>query len=149
MAETVTLDYEARYFRRRQVTTDQGRKVTIDASEARSYTDGETVIAADGSEVVIRAAPEPLAEIRGEWLARLSWHIGNRHTPCQIEKDRLLIQRDHVLEQMLGRLGAHVTHIEESFQPEGGAYGHGRTHAHAHAASAHDNPNAHIPDRHG
>jgi len=105
----------------------------------------------DGTEIVIRAAAEPLAEVRAEsaTLARLAWHIGNRHTPCQVEADRLLIQRDHVLEEMLVRLGGHVTHVEESFQPEGGAYGHGRTHAHAHSHSAHDDPNAHIPHRHG
>ena len=38
------LDYDSRYFRRRMVTTDAGRRVLIDAAEARSYVDGETVI---------------------------------------------------------------------------------------------------------
>jgi urease accessory protein len=85
----------------------------------------------------------------GATLARLAWHIGNRHTPCQVEADRLLIQRDHVLEDMLTRLGAKITHIEEPFRPEIGAYGHGRTHGHSHSHDPHADPNAHIPHRHG
>lgn len=147
MTETVTLDYQARYFRRRMVTTDIGRDVLIDGSEARSHADGQEVTAADGTVLMIRAAPEPLAEIRGD-LARLAWHIGNRHTPCEVRADCLLIQRDHVLEAMLHGLGASVSHMEKPFQPEGGAYGHGRTHGHAHSHDPHDDPNAHIPHRH-
>ena len=69
--------------------------------------------------------------------------------PHEVGADRLLIQRDHVLEAMLAGLGAEISHIEAPFQPEGGAYGHGRTHGHAHAHDPDDDPNAHIPRRHG
>ncbi len=78
------------------------------------------------------AAEEPLIEITGPDLPRLAWHIGNRHMPCQIEPDRLLIQRDHVIRDMLEKLGATLRNVSERFTPEGGAYGHGRTHSHAH-----------------
>jgi urease accessory protein len=66
-------------------------------------------------------------------LHRIAWHIGNRHTPCQIEADRLLIQRDHVIADMLRLIGAQVREVVEPFTPEGGAYGHGRTHGHDHS----------------
>lgn len=148
MIETVTLDYEARYLRRRVVDCVSGAQCLIDLPEARSLSDGEQIEAADGTPLIIRAAPEQLSEVRGPELARLAWHIGNRHTPCQVEPERLLIQRDHVLEDMLRRLGAEVAHVEEPFQPEGGAYGHGRTHGHSHSHDPHDDPNAHIPHRH-
>jgi urease accessory protein len=65
-------------------------------------------------------------------LPRLAWHIGNRHTPCQIAADHLLIRADHVLEGMLRGLGAGVTPTMAAFAPEGGAYGHGRTMGHDH-----------------
>jgi urease accessory protein len=58
--------------------------------------------------------------------------VGNRHTPCQIEAARLLIQPDHVIRAMLEQLGATVEDVVEPFTPEGGAYGHGRTHGHDH-----------------
>ena len=86
----------------------------------------------DGREIRIVAAPEDLLEVTGDDMPRIAWHIGNRHTPCQIEAGRLLIQRDHVIRDMLGKIGAMVREVVEPFKPEGGAYGHGRTHSHAH-----------------
>ena len=71
-------------------------------------------------------------QVTGPDLVRLAWHIGNRHTPCQIEADRLLIQQNHVMWDMLALLGATVKDVSEPFTPEGGAYGHGRTHGHRH-----------------
>lgn len=147
--ETAELDYEGRYLRRRVVACASGRELLIDLPEARALSDGEQISAADGTPLVICAAVEPLTEVRGQTLPRLAWHIGNRHTPCQVETDRLLIQRDHVLEDMLRQLGAQIAHVEEPFQPEGGAYGHGRTHGHSHSHDPHTDPNAHIPHRHG
>ena len=82
-------------------------------------------------------APAPVLQITGG-LVHLAGHIGNRHTPCQIERDRLLIENDAVIGHMLEQLGATVTQIEAPFTPEGGAYGHGRTHSHEHGATAHD-----------
>jgi len=79
----------------------------------------------------VRAAPEDLLQVTGD-LPRLCWHLGNRHTPCQIETERLLIRHDHVLADMLERLGATVDKVNEPFTPEGGAYGHGRTMGHSH-----------------
>ena len=49
---------------------------------------------------------------------RLAWHLGNRHTDVQIVGDRLRIRRDHVLEEMLRGLGAHLTPLEAPFDPE-------------------------------
>ena len=83
------------------------------------------------------AAKEPLFSVTGD-LVQLAWHIGNRHTPCQIEAKRLVIQRDLVIGHMLEHLGAQINEILEPFTPEGGAYGHGRTHSHEHGATAHD-----------
>lgn len=147
--DTLSLPYEARYRRRGRLRTEGGEDILLDLAEATELADGAALRLEDGRLIALRAAPEPLAEVRaeGERLARLAWHVGNRHTPCQIAEGRLLIQRDHVLEDMLARLGAEVVHVEAPFTPEGGAYGHGRTHGHSHGPADHD-PNAHIPHRH-
>lgn len=147
--DEVRLDYAGRYKRRAVLRTERGQEILLDLAEARELRDGEILCLEDGQAVSVIAASEPLTELRGPDLARLAWHIGNRHTPCQIEPDRLLIQRDRVLEDMLTRLGATITHVEAPFQPEGGAYGHGRTHGHSHSHDPHADPNAHIPHRHG
>lgn len=150
-ADTLTLAYEDRYRRRGRLTTDGGADLLLDLAEATELVPGQFLVLDDGRGIAIAAAAEPLAEVRAEGatLARLAWHVGNRHTPAQVEDGRMLIRRDHVLEDMLTRLGATVVHVEAPFRPEGGAYGHGRTHGHGHAHTAHDDPNAHIPHRHG
>ncbi len=88
----------------------------------------------DGAIVRVAGKPEQLVEITAtspHGLARLAWHIGNRHTDLQVVGDTLRIRRDHVLEDMLHGLGARLTPIEAPFDPEHGAYGH---HHHDHGA---------------
>lgn len=136
-AETVALDYEGRFLRRRRLVSDTGRTFVVDLPETKSLEEGDAFVLEDGSLIGVRAAPEPLYEIRGPQLARLAWHIGNRHTPARIEADRILIRADHVLRRMLEGLGAKVSELEGPFQPEGGAYGMGRTLGHSHGPDDH------------
>lgn len=126
----VSLDYEGRLLRRKKLSCAAG-DFLVDLPEVTSLEDGDAFELSDGRQIVVRAKPEPVMVIRGH-LARLSWHIGNRHTPCRIEADRLIIRQDHVLEAMLRKLGAEICHKELPFRPEGGAYGHGRTFGHDH-----------------
>ncbi len=138
-ADSVTLDYEGRFLRRRLLTTDAGLPLQVDLAETVSLDEGDA-FETDGRLVTVRAAVEPLAEVAAEGaeLARLAWHVGNRHAPAQIGEGRLWIRRDHVLEAMLARLGATVRPVMAPFRPEGGAYGHGRTHGHHHGGAGDD-----------
>ena len=128
----IALTYQDRFLRRKKLSLDDGRQVLVDLPKTTSLDHGGVLVLTDGGEIEIAAAPEQLIEVRGDDLTRLAWHIGNRHTPCQIDPDRLLIQTDHVMRAMLEQLGATLADTVEPFTPEGGAYGHGRTHSHAH-----------------
>ncbi len=145
-AGRAVLDYESRFLRRKVLTLEDGRRLLADLPQTTSLDHGGVLIAEDGSEIAIVAAPEPLLQVTGTDLPRIAWHIGNRHTPCQIESDRLLIQRDHVIADMLRRIGAEVIEVIEPFTPEGGAYGHGRTHGHDHSHSHGPEGHAHSHD---
>jgi len=129
---TVTLTYDDRFLRRKVLTTATGERFLVDLPHTTSLNHGDAFELDDGRLIEVIAADEDLLEISGDNLTSLAWHIGNRHTPCQVEPTRLLIQRDHVIRDMLEKLGADVRDICEPFTPEGGAYGHGRTHGHAH-----------------
>lgn len=131
----VELTYEDRFLRRKVLTLASGAQLLVDLPHTTSLDHGGALITTDGGEVRIDAAPEPLLEVTGDALHRIAWHIGNRHTPCQIEATRLLIQRDHVMADMLSKIGADTREVIEPFTPEGGAYGHGRTHGHDHSHS--------------
>lgn len=135
VADTVTLDYEARFLRRKRLITDGGMAVLVDLAETTSLDHMDALVLNDGRLIGVRAGTEPLLAVSGDNLTRLAWHIGNRHTPCQIEEDHLLIREDHVLADMLTKLGATVETRQAPFTPEGGAYGHGRTMGHDHGHS--------------
>lgn len=142
-SDTVTLSYDDRFFRRRKLVSDAGKRFVLDMPQTVSLDAGDALELPDGTLVEVAAAPEALYAVTGDNLPRLAWHIGNRHTPCQIGEGRLLIQRDKVIGHMLEHLGATVTEVTEPFTPEGGAYGHGRTHAHEHGATAHSHSHDH------
>jgi len=138
----VTLDYEGRFLRRRRLVTDAGRPLFVDLPETVSLEAGDGLETTGGTIIAVRAAPEALIEVTGDalTLARLAWHIGNRHTPAQIGAGRLLIRADAVMADMLARLGATTRAVTAPFTPERGAYGHGRTHGHHHGGAT-DDPN--------
>ena len=126
----VTLDYEGRFLRRKRLVTDSGEPFLVELSETVSLSPTDGFLLDDNRVVAIKAKPESLLKVKHENLPRIAWHIGNRHTPCQVERDHLLIQEDHVMEGLLHLLGADIEKLQAPFIPEGGAYGHGRTHGH-------------------
>lgn len=137
-ATTCELDYTGRFLRRKRLTTTSGEAFIVDLAQTTSLDDGDALELDSGLLVQIAAGVEELYKISGPDLVRLAWHVGNRHTPCQINTDHLLIQADPVIGHMLEHLGAVVEPLTAAFTPEGGAYGHGRTHSHEHVATAHE-----------
>ncbi|NNK77668.1 MAG: urease accessory protein UreE [Litoreibacter sp.] len=134
--DTIALTYDDRLLRRKKLTSASGVSFLVDLAEVTSLNHGDAFELDSGKSVGVVAASEDLLRITGD-LTRLAWHIGNRHTPCQILEDYLLIRSDHVLADMIGKLGGSVTPVSEPFRPEGGAYGHGRTFGHDHGSHDH------------
>ncbi len=146
--DVVILGYDAHFLRRKRLVTAQGEGFLVDLPNVTNLDDHWGFQLEDGRAIQIIAAEDALVEITGPDLHRLAWHIGNRHTPCQIESHRLLIRRDHVLEAMLAQLGASVSNVTEPFTPEGGAYGTGRTMGHDHGGHDHVEQD-HVAQDHG
>lgn len=140
-ADTVVLDFEDRHRRRTIMNGVHGLAFLLDLPEAVALRGGDALRLEDGRLVEVVSAPEPLLEIRGARpgdLVRLAWHLGNRHLPAQLLANAIRIRQDHVIEDMLRRLGAKLVEIDAPFDPEGGAYasgGHG-----SHDAHGHDHP---------
>jgi urease accessory protein len=145
-ADNIELPHDGRH--RRRVTMRGGGDTVflLDLPEATLLKDGDGLQLEDGRVVRVIAASEPLLEITGDThlLSRVAWHLGNRHVPAQINPKAVRIAPDHVLEEMLKMLGAHVSHIEAPFYPEAGAYAydeHARArdhHHHGHDKHNHD-----------
>lgn len=144
-ADHIALDYDDRFLRRKALRSDHGLDFVVDLPKTVALAHGDALQLEDGRLVQIIAAPEPVLLIRGD-LPRLAWHIGNRHTPCQIEADHLVIRADHVLRAMLEGLGADVTETSAPFTPEGGAYGAAQVMGHSHGPHDHEHGHHHHYD---
>jgi len=131
-AGALTLDFDGRHRRRLRLTTDQGEDVLLDLPKAVAMGEGDALQLDDGRLLKVRAAAEPIVEVRHkepDQLMRLAWHLGNRHLPTEIRDQMLRIRPDAVIEAMLHGFGAELVKVRAPFQPEGGAYGgHGHHH---------------------
>lgn len=146
-ADTIVLEFDDRHRRRMAMTTTRGIKFLLDLPKTVALRGGDLLVLDDGRVIEVIAAPEPLIEIRcadAAQMVRIAWHLGNRHLPTQLMGKHLRIRRDHVIEDMVRRLGARIIEIEAPFDPEGGAYltppavhGHDH-HGHDHAHHVHD-----------
>ena len=128
--DRIVLDAQGRHVRRKLIACTDGIEVLVDFERPVKLEHGDCLVLEDGRLVEVMAAEEDLLEVCGRnsaHLAQLAWHIGNRHLEAQIDKDRILIRRDHVIAQMLEQQGARVRNVTERFNPESGAY-----HAHEH-----------------
>jgi urease accessory protein len=138
-----------------RLTGMNGTEIGIMLPEAVTVRMGD-LFELDGGDVVeVVVAPEVLTEVRGNdltHLARLAWHLGDRHVPVQIMSNRLRIRRDAALATMLGALGARLIDIEAPFDPEGGAYtaqiAHGHDHHHDHGHHHHGHDHGHHGHHH-
>ena len=128
----IELSYNERFLRRKKLSSNNGMQFLLNLEKTTSLKLGDVFKLENGLHVEVKFKKEELLEIKSDNLINLVWHIGNRHIPCQIEKNRILIQNDNVIEEMILRLKGQTKIVFETFDPEGGAYGIGRTHGHRH-----------------
>ncbi len=131
--DRVVLDAGDRRRRRIVLRGEKGSEMLLDFAKPVALRDGDGLVLDDGTIVQVAGQPEPLIEICAHSAldtVRLAWHLGNRHTDVQIAGDHLRIRRDHVLEEMLRGLGAHLTPLEAPFDPEASAPHEHHGHAH-------------------
>jgi len=148
------LPFESRQKSRLKTKLVSGEEVGLILPRGEILRGGDLVTASDGRVIEIVAEPEKVLHIETKDLARVAYHLGNRHVPVQVGEGFLRITEDHVLEEMVQKLGARVSHLEAPFEPEAGAYagghqhdemGHGgKIHDHHHEEHDHD----HVHDEH-
>ena len=122
--DEISLSYEERFIRRKKLIANNGTEFLVNLEETVSVDENHYFELENGNLIKVISKEENLIQI--------IWHIGNRHLPCQIDENRILIQDDAVILDMILKLHGNVKKVFEKFKPEGGAYGMGRTHSHKH-----------------
>lgn len=139
VATTLTLNFDDRQKSRQRVSLDNGDEAGLQLARGTVLRDGDYI--SDGNQYVVRvvAAPEKLSTVTAHdanQFARLCYHLGNRHVPLQIGAAQgeswARYQTDHVLDDMVLKLGGHVAHMQAVFEPEAGAYDQQAHHSHTH-----------------
>ena len=130
--DEISLSYEERFIRRKKLIANNGTEFLVNLEETVSVDENHYFELENGNLIKVISKEENLIEVTGNNLKQIIWHIGNRHLPCQIDENRILIQDDAVILDMILKLHGKVKKVFEKFKPEGGAYGMGRTHSHKH-----------------
>ena len=142
------LPFDSRQKSRLRTKLVSGEEVGLMLPRGEILRGGDLVTASDGRVIEVVAEPEKLLHIESESLPKVAYHLGNRHVPVQVGQTFLRIAEDHVLEEMLKKMGAKVSRIEAPFEPEAGAYAGGQ-HQHeemGHGGKIHDHHHDHDHD---
>jgi urease accessory protein len=150
-ADGLTLPFDLRRKSRQRVVLDSGEEAALVLPRGTILKEGDRLRASDGRVVVVRAALETVSVVAASdprQLARAAYHLGNRHLPVEVTAAGLQYQHDHVIDDMIVRLGLTVRVAQERFEPEAGAYGGGHGHGghdHDHdGESDHDHGHGHV-----
>ena len=152
-ALTLTLPFELRQRSRLRVTLSSGDEAALLLTRGSVLRGGDALLLSDGRAVRVEAALESVSTVRSDdpqKLARVAYHLGNRHVPVEIGKGFVRYLHDHVLDGMVRTLGLDVASESAAFEPEAGAYGgHGHGHAHRpHAHGRHEHEHEHTHSAH-
>jgi len=144
---SVTLTLDERRRSRLLVFLDDGREAAVQLPRGSALRDGDRLRAVEAGQIVtVAAAAESLSVARtadAHALLRGAYHLGNRHVPVELGDGWLAYEHDHVLDDMVFGLGLQVEARLAPFEPEGGAFRHGREHGHSHDdghSHDHDDP---------
>ncbi len=134
--DSLILPYELRIRGRLKGVTKKGHDVGLFLDRGPVLRDGDLLEAKTGEVIRVHAANEPVttAYINGTLpLARLCYHLGNRHTLLAVGQDED------------GRCWVRMHH-QAPFDPESGAYahvGHEQSHDHSHGHHHHGHQHEH------
>lgn len=122
----ISLDYDSRKRGRFRTRTETNEEAGLFLDRGQVLLDGDYLRATDGRVVLVKAAVELLTKASTSdpvLFAKICYHLGNRHTPVEIQLGSVCFQPDHVLSDLCLQSGLEVTDFEGSFDPERGAYG--------------------------
>ena len=156
-AATVQLSWDVRQKSRFDAVDSGGRVIGVFLPRGSVVRGGDVLVAEDGSLIKVLAAPQPVLVVRHCTehgspydLLRAAYHLGNRHVPLALQPDRLVLEPDHVLADMLRAMHLIVSSEEAAFEPEAGAYAAAGVHGHGHGhdygdghGHAHDEAHGH------
>ena len=148
-APSISLDWDQRQRSRLNGLNSNDEPVALFLQRGKVLRGGDVMVSEQGELLKIISTPQSVLKITSCAihgspldLPRAAYHLGNRHIPIEIQGTHLLMEHDHVIEEMLKNMGLIVEKCELPFEPEAGAYEHASGH-HVHHDHEHDHPHDH------
>lgn len=152
VADTVVLAHRARQEGQAELTAEGGLRFDLALDKAPAFEDGDAVRLDDGRLVTIRAAGEPLLEVRSgnpARLLRLAWQLGGSHVPAEIGADALYVPDEPAVAELVRGQGCSASPVTRAFKPERAAHDHSQCgHDHHESHAEHDPAQAHAGHEH-
>ncbi len=105
--ERVYLSSDDLVKRIQRVTTDHGKEIGIRLRQPKDLTDGDILFMNDDNIIVVSVTADDLLVIRPvsiKQMGEIAHQLGNRHLPAQFEGDKMLVQYDYLVEELLQQL---------------------------------------------
>ena len=106
--EKVYLESSDLVKRIQRVKTDHGREIGIRLSESRELNAGDVLYMDEKNIILIEVFPDDVIVIEPRnmnEMGTIAHQLGNRHLPAQFEEDKMLVQYDYLVEELLEKLG--------------------------------------------
>ena len=106
--EKVYLESSDLVKRIQRVKTDHGREIGIRLSESRELSAGDVLYMDEKNIILIEVFPDDVIVIEPRnmnEMGTIAHQLGNRHLPAQFEEDKMLVQYDYLVEELLEELG--------------------------------------------
>jgi urease accessory protein len=149
-AATITLDWDQRQRSRLNGLNSNGEPVALFLQRGKVLRNGDVMVCETGELLKIIASAQSVLKITACSihgspldLQRAAYHLGNRHIPLEIQSSHLLMEPDHVIEEMLKNMGLIVEKCMLAFEPEAGAYEQASSHRSHHHHHEHHAEHAH------
>ncbi|WP_216830820.1 urease accessory protein UreE [Alkalihalobacterium elongatum] len=117
--EWIELDWEELTKRILRKTTNKGREVAITfENEDHHLHVGDIVYKDDNVMIAIRTKLEPAYVVKPETIeemGKISWEIGNRHTPAVYENNEIILRYDETLVPLFKKVGVQFEKTERRF----------------------------------
>lgn len=99
--------------------TESGTEVALSLDSSGTLRYGDVLYEDEDTLIAIRTKLEKVYVIKPKTMQEMgkaAFEIGNRHTPCIIENDEILIRYDHTLEKLMDEVGVSYEQSERRFK---------------------------------
>lgn len=126
VSTTLTLPWDQRIKSRLKVVLDNGKEAGLFLNRGEILRNHDRLCSHDGYIVEVKAAKEKISTAHADstrTLCLACYHLGNRHVALEIGDTWVSYLHDHVLDEMVIKLGLTIKSELAPFEPENGAYG--------------------------